>query len=148
MYPRIRDLREDKDLTQKQIGELLNGPNQIYCNTCGGMTDALMVNYMNTSPEVLTIILNRGKGLEFNVDFHFDHYINIDNYVLDKSNKVVSFEISNFTSYTFVTKSFCSNLTSYTLSFKTNPSSVLVSCISYTPIGSSSTFKFPSLSRL
>lgn len=23
MYPRIRDLREDKDLTQKQIGELL-----------------------------------------------------------------------------------------------------------------------------
>jgi len=24
MYPRIRDLREDKDLTQKQIGELLN----------------------------------------------------------------------------------------------------------------------------
>ena len=68
--------------------------------------------------------------------------------VLEKSNKVVSFEISNFTSYTFVTKSFCSNLTSYTLSFKTNPSSVLVSCISYTPIGSSSTFKFPSLSRL
>ena len=24
MYPRIRNLREDKDLTQKQIGELLN----------------------------------------------------------------------------------------------------------------------------
>ena len=24
MYPRIRDLREDKDLTQKQIGDLLN----------------------------------------------------------------------------------------------------------------------------
>jgi len=24
MYTRIRDLREDKDLTQKQIGELLN----------------------------------------------------------------------------------------------------------------------------
>lgn len=24
MYPRIRDLREDKDLTQKQIGEILN----------------------------------------------------------------------------------------------------------------------------
>ena len=24
MYPRIRDLREDKDLTQKQVGEILN----------------------------------------------------------------------------------------------------------------------------
>ena len=76
----------DDCFMQNQMGELLNGPNQIYCNTCGGMTDALMVNYMNTSPEVLTIILNRGKGLEFNVDFHFDHYINIDNYVLDKTN--------------------------------------------------------------
>ncbi len=24
MYPRLRDLREDKDLTQKQVGEILN----------------------------------------------------------------------------------------------------------------------------
>ena len=24
MYPRIRDLREDKDMTQKQIGEIIN----------------------------------------------------------------------------------------------------------------------------
>ena len=76
----------DQCFMQNQIGEGLIGENQIYCNQCHNMADAISVNYINTSPEVLTIILNRGKGLEFNVDFHFDHYINIDNYVLDKTN--------------------------------------------------------------
>ena len=75
----------DQCFMQNQIGEVLNGTNQIYCNTCRNMADAVMLNYIYTSPEVLTLILNRGKGLEFNVDFHFDHYINIDNYVIDKS---------------------------------------------------------------
>ena len=76
----------DQCFMQNQIGEGLIGENQIYCNQCHNMADAISVNYINTSPEVLTIILNRGKGLEFNVDFHFEHYINIDNYVLDKTN--------------------------------------------------------------
>ena len=75
----------DQCFMQNQLGEVLNGTNQIYCNACQSMADAVMINYIYTSPEVLTIILNRGKGLEFNVDFHFDHYINIDNYVIDKS---------------------------------------------------------------
>ena len=50
--------------------------------------------------------------------------------VLENSTNVVSFEISNFVSYTFVVKSFCSNLTSYFVIFKTSPSNVLVSTIS------------------
>ena len=76
----------DQCFIQSQLGECLSGQNQIYCNQCRNMADAISVNYINTSPEVLTIILNRGKGLEFNVDFHFEHYINIDNYVFDKTN--------------------------------------------------------------
>ena len=75
----------DQCFIQNQQGEVLNGTNQIYCNACQNMADAVMINYIYTSPEVFTIILNRGKGLEFNVDFHFDHFINIDNYVIDKS---------------------------------------------------------------
>lgn len=36
MYRRIRDLREDADLTQKQMGEILNCSQRIYCNyECG-----------------------------------------------------------------------------------------------------------------
>lgn len=29
-YPRIRDLREDSDLTQKQVGEAINVPQRTY----------------------------------------------------------------------------------------------------------------------
>ena len=32
MYRRIRDLREDADLTQKQMGEILNCSQRIYSN--------------------------------------------------------------------------------------------------------------------
>ena len=36
MYRRIRDLREDADLTQKQMGEILNCSQRIYSNyECG-----------------------------------------------------------------------------------------------------------------
>lgn len=32
MYPRIRNLREDKDLTQKQMGEILSCSQRVYSN--------------------------------------------------------------------------------------------------------------------
>ena len=32
MYRRIRDLREDKDMTQKQIAEILNCSQRVYSN--------------------------------------------------------------------------------------------------------------------
>ena len=36
MYRRIRELREDKDLTQKQMGQILNCSQRIYSNyECG-----------------------------------------------------------------------------------------------------------------
>ena len=56
---------------QNESQELLNGENKIFCNNCHRMSDALSYNKLNTCPEVLTIILNRGKGLEFDVRFTF-----------------------------------------------------------------------------
>lgn len=36
LYNRIRDLREDKDLTQKQMGEILSCSQRVYSNyECG-----------------------------------------------------------------------------------------------------------------
>ena len=32
MYSRIRDLREDKDMTQKQMGEILSCSQRVYSN--------------------------------------------------------------------------------------------------------------------
>lgn len=39
MYRRIRDLREDKDLTQKQVAEFLNCSQQVYSNYELGQRD-------------------------------------------------------------------------------------------------------------
>ena len=39
MYPRIRDLREDKDWTQKQVAGLLNCSQQVYSNYELGQRD-------------------------------------------------------------------------------------------------------------
>jgi len=65
--------------------ELLNGENQIYCNNCFRMSNATTGNKIFTSPEVMTIILNRGKGLEFEVNFEYPLEIDISNYIMDKS---------------------------------------------------------------
>lgn len=39
MYRRIRDLREDRDLTQKKMGEILNCSQRIYSNYERGDVD-------------------------------------------------------------------------------------------------------------
>ena len=65
--------------------ELLSGPNQIYCNICHKQSDAISFNKLYNCPEVLTIILNRGKGLQFNVEFQFPLNLNINNYIIDKN---------------------------------------------------------------
>ena len=70
---------------QNQQPELLFGANQIYCNNCRQNANALSYNQLYTCPEVLTIILNRGKGLEFDVNFSFPMELTIQKYVTDKS---------------------------------------------------------------
>ena len=76
-----------------QRGEKLSGSNQIYCNRCGIMTDAENINTIYNSPEVLTIILNRGKGIQFDVYFEYPLELNIDNFVLDKTCKNNHYEL-------------------------------------------------------
>jgi len=65
--------------------EEFNGPNQIFCNSCHKYSNAFSYNKLYNCPEVLTIILNRGKGIQFDVEFKFPMYINIEKYVIDKS---------------------------------------------------------------
>lgn len=59
MYRRIRDLREDKDLTQKQLALILNCSQQVYSNYELGQrdvpTDILikLSNFYNVSVDYL-----------------------------------------------------------------------------------------------
>ena len=68
-----------------QEDEILSGSNQIYCNNCRQMANASNGNKLYTLPEVMTIILNRGKGLEFDVNFEYPLQLNVDKYVLDQN---------------------------------------------------------------
>ena len=67
MYPRIRNLREDKDLTQKQIGEILNmsqtGYNQYEIGKNDIPTKVLLqlANFYNTSVDYLLGLTNEIK---------------------------------------------------------------------------------------
>jgi hypothetical protein len=68
-----------------QEPEMLFGSNQIYCNSCNRLSNAQTANKIYTSPEVLTIILNRGKGIQFDVNFEYPLSLDIDKYIIDKS---------------------------------------------------------------
>jgi len=68
-----------------QEKEYLSNENQIFCNNCHKTSNASTGNKLFTCPQVMTIILNRGKGLEFEVNFEYPSYINIDKYVVTKA---------------------------------------------------------------
>ena len=67
MYPNIRSLREDKDITQKQIAEFLHCSQQVYSNYELGQrdipTDVLikLANYYHVSTDYLLGLTNNPK---------------------------------------------------------------------------------------
>ena len=80
--------------------ELMTGQNQMYCNKCKKNTDFSMVNKLYKHPEILILILNRGKGLEFVVPFKYpksiilNKYFNFDNNINYKdSNTKIEYEL-------------------------------------------------------
>ena len=65
MYPRIRDLREDKDLTQREMGEILSCSQRVYSNYERGEldipTDILikLAIFYNTSTDYILGLTNK-----------------------------------------------------------------------------------------
>ena len=76
-----------------QENELLCGSNQIYCNNCHQMSDAANINRIYNSPEVMTINLNRGKGIQFDVIFDYPLFLNIDKFIVDQNCKNNNYEL-------------------------------------------------------
>ena len=61
--------------------EVMSGENSMYCNICKNQESAFYQTYLVNSPEIIIIILNRGKGIEFNVKLEFSEILNIKNYL-------------------------------------------------------------------
>ena len=61
--------------------ELMNGENQMYCNTCKKCCDAYYQTILYSAPNYLIINLNRGKGAVYQCNVIFPEKLNILNFV-------------------------------------------------------------------
>ena len=59
----------------------MSGDNAMYCNYCKQTYASQMCTNLTTGPEVLIILLNRGKGKEFDVKLNFPENLNLNNYI-------------------------------------------------------------------
>ena len=69
-----------------QKTDYFTGENQNYCNLCKQLSDSFYTSKIFYSPNVLVLILNRGKDNIYNVKLIFTEIINISNFVLQKDN--------------------------------------------------------------
>ena len=72
------DLLDCFDVNESE--ELLSGLNQIYCNNCHQNSNAKTKNEIYKAPNVLILILNRGKGNIFECDLDFPMQLDISKY--------------------------------------------------------------------
>ena len=72
-----------------QKNDLFTGDNKNYCKICNQLYDSVRTNKIYTSPNVLILILNRGKGNIYDVKIYFDLTIDISDFVLSKDGKQI-----------------------------------------------------------
>ena len=60
---------------------LMYGENSMYCNYCRQNSNCKMCTNLITGPEILILLLNRGKGIEFNVKIIFFEELDLSNYI-------------------------------------------------------------------
>ena len=76
-----------------QKTERFNGENQNYCNLCKQLSDSLYTSQIFSSPNILILILNRGKGNIYKVKLDFDEIIDISQFVLTKEKPQITYTL-------------------------------------------------------
>jgi ubiquitin C-terminal hydrolase len=67
-----------------QKTEHFSQDNKNYCNICKQLCDSLYTTKIFISPNILILILNRGKGNIYDVKLNFDENIDITDFVIQK----------------------------------------------------------------
>ena len=67
-----------------QKSDFFTGENKNYCNICKQLYDSIYTNKIFISPNVLVLILNRGKDNIYNVKLDFSEIIDISQFVSQK----------------------------------------------------------------
>ena len=76
-----------------QKSELFTGDNMNYCNLCKQLYDSIYSTKIFSSPNVLVLILNRGKGNIYNVKLDFTEIIDITQFVLKKDKPLMIYNL-------------------------------------------------------
>ena len=76
-----------------QKSEYFTGENRNYCNICKQLYDSLYTSRIYISPNVLVLILNRGKGNIYNVKLDYDKTIDITEYILKKDRPKIIYNL-------------------------------------------------------
>ena len=69
------------------------GDNQNYCKICKMLSDTDFTSKIYSCPKVLILILNRGKGNEFDVKLDFSEAIDIGKFVSLKDNPEINYDL-------------------------------------------------------
>ena len=69
--------------------DLFNGENKNYCNICRQLWDSLYTSKIFSCPNILVLILNRGKNNIYNVKLNFEEIIDITKFVSVNEGQVV-----------------------------------------------------------
>jgi ubiquitin C-terminal hydrolase len=84
MNNNIKEVNISECFDYDQKINYMSGQNQMYCNFCRNNTNSYMKTNLYTGPEVLILILNRGKGIEFDVKIYFTEELNLSKYIENK----------------------------------------------------------------
>ena len=66
---------------------IMDGDNTMYCQQCKSNQIFKMTTKIETFPEVLIIILNRGMGLQYDVKITFQEMINLQKFLANQNNE-------------------------------------------------------------
>ena len=67
-----------------QKSDYFTGPNRNYCNLCKQLFDSVYTSKIYVCPNILVLILNRGKGNIFDVKLDFTERLDITKFVLQR----------------------------------------------------------------
>ena len=76
-----------------QKTDYFTGENKNYCNICKQLYDSYYTSKIFVSPNVLIIILNRGKGNIYKVKLDFQETIDISDFVLQKESPKIEYNL-------------------------------------------------------
>ena len=79
-FNNIQSVNMDDCFQYNEKIEIFTGENAMYCNRCNGQFKAGYKTRLYYGPEILIIVLNRGKGIEFKVKLEFTEQINLSQY--------------------------------------------------------------------